>query len=153
MLSNAHQRGYELQASRLFVTGSKSLHASGFVMGLLACANVLCVYQCLVIHMHPCGPNSMMISFSLISAPVGVLQLTRKGREAQERLRPRTGPPRWGRGAFKRACLAPTGRANAAHLPLQFYFHIISISKSCLAALAFASDKSRVREGWKKEEQ
>lgn len=74
------------------------------------------------------------------------LDLCSCGRGARERLRPRTGLPRWGRGAFKGLVLAPTGPANTAHLPLQFYFHIISISKSCLAALAFASDKRRLRE-------
>lgn len=53
----------------------------------------------------------------------------------------------------QRARLAQTGPANTAHLPLQFYFHIISISKSLLATLAFCSDKRRVREGvdgWRK---
>lgn len=39
--------------------------------------------------------------------------------------------------------MAPTGLANAARLLLRFYFHIILISKGCLAALAFASDKRR----------
>lgn len=93
----------------------------------------------------------MTIVFNLIFAPVGTLQLTRNGRGARERPRPRAGPPRWGRGAFKGLVLAPTGPANTAHLPLQFYFRIISISKSRLAALAFASDKRRLRErveGW-----
>lgn len=52
-----------------------------------------------------------------------------------------------GERLVQRAHLAPTGPANTAHLPLQFYFHIISISKSRLAALAFALDKSRVSEG------
>jgi len=47
----------------------------------------------------------------------------------------------------QRACLAPRVPANTAHLPLQFYFQIISISKSLLAALAFGWDKSRVGEG------
>lgn len=60
-----------------------------------------------------------------------------------------------GERRVQRARLAPTGSANTAHLPLQFYFHIISISKSLLAALAFGSDKRRVGEGvegWEKKE-
>lgn len=56
-----------------------------------------------------------------------------------------------GERRVQRARLAPTGQANTAHLPLQFYFHIISISKRLLAALAFGSDKRRVGEGVEKE--
>lgn len=107
--------------------------------------------KCCYLFIHVCETNSTTIIFNLISAPVGALQLTRNGRGARERLRPRAGPPRWGRGAFKGLVLAPTGPANTAHLPLQFYFRIISISKRRLAALAFASDKRRLRgrvEGW-----
>lgn len=58
-----------------------------------------------------------------------------------------------GERCVQRAHLAPVGSANTAHLPLQFYFHIISISKSLLATLAFGLDKRRVSEGvegWKK---
>lgn len=47
--------------------------------------------------------------------------------------------------------LAPTGPATTAHLPMQFYFHIISISKSLLVALAFGVKKRRVTEEVKKE--
>lgn len=99
------------------------------------------------VHVRMCEINSISISFSLISAPRGALQLTWKGRGVPERLRPRTGPPHWGERRVQRARLAPTGSANTAHLKLQFYFHIISISKSLLAALAFGSDKRRVGEG------
>lgn len=53
---------------------------------------------------------------------------------------PRTGPPHR-RGVFKGLVWHPMGAANTAHLLLQFYFHIISISKTCLAALAVALDK------------
>lgn len=59
---------------------------------------------------------------------------------------PRTGPSHR-RGVFKGLVWRPMGAANTAHLLLQFYFHIISISKSCLAALAVALDKRRVGEG------
>lgn len=64
------------------------------------------------------------------------------------RVCPRTGPPHW-RGVFKGLVWPPMGPANTAHLLLQFYFHIISISKSCLAALAVALDKRRVGEDMK----
>lgn len=60
--------------------------------------------------------------------------------------RPRTGPPHR-RGVFKGPVWRPMGAANTAHLLLQFYFHIISISKSYLAALAVALDKRGVGEG------
>lgn len=45
--------------------------------------------------------NSTPLNLSLISAPPGALQPTQKGRGEPERLRPRTGAPRRGRGAFK----------------------------------------------------
>lgn len=73
----------------------------GLLWGCLHVQMWLCIYPCRAIHVRLCEANSTMISFNLISAPVGALQLTRKGREARERLRPRTRPPRWGRGAFK----------------------------------------------------
>lgn len=75
----------------------------------------------------------------------------RNGRGAPERDGvPERGFSRRGRGAFKGPAVAPTGPANAARLLLRFYFHIILISKGCLAALAFASDKRRaLRRAWK----
>lgn len=51
-----------------------------------------------------------------------------------------------GERCVQKAALAPMGCRNTAHLPLQFYFHIISISKSLLAALAFDSDKRGAEE-------
>lgn len=134
----------------MFVTGSKS-YASGFVMGLLACANVA---MCLSMACHSHTPAWSKLhddQFQLDLCPCGSTPADAKGEGSARETTSLNGASSLGERCVQRACLAPTGRANAAHLPLQFYFHIISISKSCLAALAFASDKSRVRKGWKKE--
>lgn len=56
--------------------------------------------------------------------------------------------PSLGERCVQRTRLDPMDPVNTAHLALQFYFLIISISKSCLAALEFAKDKKeRVSEG------
>ena len=60
-----------------------------------------CGYIYIYVCVRMCKTNSSPIRFSLIWAPLGAFQLTWKGRGEPERPRPRTGPPRWGRGTFK----------------------------------------------------
>lgn len=72
---------------------------------LWLCCDDVCVCKCGYVYIHVrvrmCETNSIPISFNLIWAPLGAFQLTWKGRGEPERPRPRTGPPRWGRGSFK----------------------------------------------------
>lgn len=101
-------------------------------LACMLCLHVLCVHACnYEAYVH------IQMSFQWECAIIDV-----KGNVAC----PRTGPPHR-RGVFKGLVWCPMGAANTAHLLLQFYFHIISISKSCLAALAVALDKRRVGEG------
>ncbi len=83
----------------VFVCVWKHLHVFDF------CCEDVCVCSRCYVYIHVrvrvCETSSIPISFSLISAPLGALQLTWKGRGAPERLQPWTGPPRWGRGVFK----------------------------------------------------
>lgn len=108
-----------------------------------------CIVRC-ILYSSPAhvNLNSAPISSSLITAVFGSSQMKREG-SARETKAQKKVCSRWERHV-QRARLAPTVPAHIAHLPLQFYFNMISISKSLLAALAFGRDKRTVKEGWKR---
>lgn len=118
--------------------------------GCLCAQMWLLIYPCTCAHVwNKLHPN--LLQLDLCSSGSSAADVKREGSTGETAAQNRASS--LGERRVQRARLAPTGPANTAHLPLQFYFHIISISKSCLAALAFGSDKRRVSEGvegWKK---
>lgn len=92
--------------------------------------------------LHPNKPQ-----LDLCSSGSSPTDTKREGRARATAAQNRGSSP--GERRVQRAHLALAGPANTAHLPLQCYFHMISISKSLLPALAFSLDKRR-EEGGKK---